>query len=503
MSHSCPIAKTLGRADFCPQLDSSSPLLLQGLKVSELPLIVSLLSDPNAINALGNIQAELFSVSSRDQMLAGKFPRSPRLFLIEAAKGDAEQTKQTVVTLRREQPLTDVLLWSPQATGVAVRTFFHAGAKDVIVSRSIERLLESISVILDDQQILPRLNELTRQRSRTARFESLLSRSESMWDLFELCTRIAHADATVLIAGETGTGKELLARAVHRRSGRKGRFVAANCASIPPELVNSALFGHDKGAFTGADRAKVGLVTHANGGTLFLDEIGDMPPEGQLSLLRLLQEKLVRPVGSLNEVEVNVRVVAATNVTLHEAVRAGNFREDLFYRLDVIRMNIPALRERPEDILFLFGHFAKRLAKHYGLEPPTWSDGFLDALVAYQWPGNVRQLENFSERLILSRPQKALTVRDFNRLRDTRLSDPNITNVGHGNLGRRTEIDTSKPLRKHLESIVKTAECEYLKSVLADNKGRVIDAAKQAGISRRTLLRKMNLYEINKQDFKG
>ncbi len=471
--------------------------------MSEIPLIVALVHDHHALEALGNIQVELCSVSSRAQMLAGKFPRSPRLFLIEPAKGEAEQTKELVVTLRREQPLTDVLLWSPQATGVAVRMFFHAGAKDVIVSRSVERLLESVNAILDDQQILPRLNDLTRQRSRTARFESLLSRSESMWDLFELCTRIAHADATVLIAGETGTGKELLARAVHRRSGRKGRFVAANCASIPAELVNSELFGHEKGAFTGADRAKKGLVMHANGGTLFLDEIGDMPPEGQLSLLRMLQEKRVRPVGSLNEVEADVRVVAATNATLQEAVRAGNFREDLFYRLNVIHMNIPALRERPEDILFLFGHFAKRLAKHYGLKPPTWSDGFLDALVAYEWPGNVRQLENFIERLILSRPQRALTARDFNKLRDTKLSDPIPTSGGHRKASRQTEIDTSKSLRKHLESIVESAEREYLQLVLGDNKGRVIDAAKQAGISRRTLLRKMNLYEINKQDFKG
>ncbi len=368
------------------------------------PLIIGSISDCSVSNSLQIANCEWLSIPSRNGLLTTEFPRPPRLFVMQASKDEIDETRIVLLALRRDRPLTDVLVWAPQASGAAVRTFFHAGAKDVILSRSATKLAEGVAEILQQQQLLPRVNDLSRQRGRGSRFESMLSRSSAMWDLFELCSRVAPTDATVLIVGETGTGKELLARAIHRRSGRQGRFVAANCASIPPELINSELFGHEKGSFTGADRSKKGLVMHANQGTLFLDEIGDMPLEAQQSLLRMLQEKRIRPVGSQVETKIDVRIVAATNILLDQAVRAGRFRDDLFYRLDVIRMNVPAIRERPEDIMFLFGHFTKRLAKHYGLNPPTFSDSFLDALVEYEWPGNVRELENFSERLVLARP---------------------------------------------------------------------------------------------------
>jgi DNA-binding NtrC family response regulator len=345
-------------------------------------------------------------------------------------------------------------------------------------------------------------SELAGGRSKGTRFESLLSRSAAMWELFELCTRVAPVTATVLIVGETGTGKELLARAVHKRSGRRGRFVVANCASMAAELINSELFGYEKGAFTGADRRKKGLVLHAHGGTLFLDEIGDMPPEAQQSLLRMLQEKCIRPVGSLAECEVDVRVVAATNVALDHAVRDGLFREDLFYRLDVIRMNVPPLRERPEDILFLFGHFTKRLAKYYALNPPIFTDPFLDALLAYEWPGNVRQLENFSERLVLARPQQALTAHDFDKLHSTSQADARPTGRAAGVAADRLPVDTTRSLQENLAPAVERVEREYLELVLRQSGGRVGDAARQAGISRRTLLRKMKQYEIDKRQFR-
>lgn len=274
-----------------------------------------------------------------------------------------------------------------------------------------------------------------------------------------------------------------------------------NCASVPPALINSELFGHEKGAFTGADRSKTGLVTHAQEGTLFLDEIGNMTSEAQQSLLRMLQEKRVRPVGSLIEKEIDVRVVAATNVPLDRAVGEGEFRADLFYRLDVIRMNIPPLRRRHEDILFLFGHFMKKLAKHYGLNPPTYADSFLDALLEYDWPGNVRQLENFSERLVLARPQRALTARDFVELSATGLAEERQTSKTT-DPGVRTHIDTSKLLQEYLEPLIERQEREYLESVLKQNEGRIAATAEQAGISRRTLLRKMKLHRLDKQTFK-
>jgi DNA-binding NtrC family response regulator len=463
------------------------------------PLIVGFLPDRVAQTALRGEPYELLPVASLDQLLTDTYPRPPRLFVIQASADTTDRVQSALQTLRQNWPLTDVLVWAPQASGTAVRTYFRAGAKDVVVPRSAERLAESIHETLLQQQILPRLSKLGRPRSHGWRFESMFSRSPAMWDLFELCTRVAPANVTVLIVGETGTGKELLARAVHRRSGRKGRFVAANCASIRPELIHSELFGHEKGAFTGADRAKQGLVMHAHQGTLFLDEIGDMPAEAQQSLLRMLQEKSVRPIGSLTETPVDVRVVAATNVPLDQAVRDGTFREDLFYRLDVIRINVPSLRERPDDILFLFGHFTKRLAKSYGLNPPTFSDSFLDALLAYDWPGNIRQLENFSERLILARPQRVLTARDFEKLRSTNLSHEPPPRKRRDERLQPQSLDLSKSLQDHLAPLVEQLERQYLQSVLEQNAGRVAMAAQQAGISRRTLLRKMIQYDIDKQ----
>ncbi|MFH1301676.1 MAG: sigma-54 dependent transcriptional regulator [Planctomycetota bacterium] len=467
------------------------------------PLVVCFLRDRNAKSELQSVDCELFSVSSRSRMLTTEFPRPPRLFIIQAATEENDESRAVLLSLRSQWPLTDVLLWAPQAGGAIVRTFFQAGAKDVILSRSTIKLAEAIRETLQHQQFLPRVNDLSRQRSKGSRFESMLSRSTAMWDLFELCTRVAPTDATVLIVGETGTGKELFARAIHRRSGRQGRFVAANCASIPPELINSELFGHEKGAFTGADRAKKGLVMHANGGTLFLDEIGDMPPEAQQCLLRMLQEKRIRPVGSQVELEIDVRIIAATNVLLDQAVRDGNFREDLFYRLDVIRVNVPPLRQRPEDIFLLFGYFTKRLARHYGLEPPTFTESFLDALLEYEWPGNVRQLENLSERLVLARPQSALTARDFTKLRSINLADPSPAVERKHKHVWQARVDTSKPLADHLAPAIEQLEREYLQAILKQNAGRVADTAQQADISRRTLLRKMKLYGIDKQEFKS
>ncbi len=469
----------------------------------EKPLIVGFLRDPVALEAINRLDCEFIPVTSPQRILTTEYPQHPRLIVIQVSSDAADvEASEVVATLRRNRPLTDILLWAPESEAAAVRTLFRAGARDVVVSRSAAQLVTSLAEILQEQKILPRLNEFRRQRNKSARFESMLSRSVAMWDLFELCTRVASTDATVLIVGETGTGKELLARAVHRRSGRKGRFVATNCANLPSELINSELFGHEKGAFTGADRSTIGLVNHANEGTLFLDEIGDMTPEAQQSLLRMLQEKRVRPVGSLIEKEVDVRVVAATNVSLEQAVRNGEFREDLFYRLDVIRMNVPPLRTRPEDILFLFGHFSKRLAKHYGLNPPTFTESFLDALLTYHWPGNVRQLENFSERLVLTRPRRALTSRDFAKLRDSSLVEGAVRTGMAQQVVTPAVIDVSKTLQENIDPLIERQEREYLALALDQNAGRIAASAKQAGISRRTLLRKMKLHGLDKRSFK-
>ena len=431
--------------------------------------------------------------------------RLPRLAVVDTAKGAEAQSVAVVASVSKTFPLLDVVVWATQASGELVRDLFHAGAKDVVVEAGVNAVVESAAAILENQQFLPRIDTSAAAPAKNSRFESLWSRNPAMWDLFELCDRIAASDATVLIVGETGTGKELIARAIHRRSGRTGRFVSANCRSIWPEVFDSELVGHEPGSFTGATRAKNGLVRHAEGGTLLLDEIGDMPPQSQLSLLRMLQEKSVRPVGGQDEIAVDVRVIAATNASLEQAVENDEFREDLFYRLDVIRLTIPPLRDRREDIVFLLGHFIRKLANHYQITPPQLSDEFLDAATSYDWPGNVRQLENFAERILLSVRRKRLAAKDFAKCME--IADESHEVVAplprpSADQPLPMRIDTGKSLAEHLEPLVREIEASYLTAALRASGGRIQPAADVAGLSRRTLLRKLKQYGIDKRDFK-
>jgi two-component system response regulator AtoC len=235
-------------------------------------------------------------------------------------------------------------------------------------------------------------------------FEQVIGRSGAFREVLDLAARVAPYPTTVLITGESGTGKEAIARAVHRASPRSGEpFVAVNCGAIPENLLESELFGHEKGAFTGADRAREGLFTEANGGTLFLDEIGELPPQLQVKLLRALQDRSVRPVGGAQERPIDVRVLAATARDLIAEVGEGRFREDLFYRVNVMHLHIPPLRTRPEDIPVLAEYFLQRQARTLGLDVQPLPREVMALLVRYTWPGNVRELENVLERaLVLS-----------------------------------------------------------------------------------------------------
>lgn len=504
MGHGCPVRSIRLSQGCLGEMGKKAKLAALSKARHPEPLVAAVVHSTAARAAILDAYPTAGFVPSCGELVHTEFKQHPRLYFIEAPAGGVDQVLAAIDSLRRGRPLASLIVWMPHAKPTAVRDCFLAGATDVLVTQSVARVVESVKQTLQSQRLLPMLDTLSRQRSRTSRFENMLSRSQAMWDLFELCARIAATDATVLIVGETGTGKDLLARAIHRRSQRAGRFVAANCASLPSDLINSELFGYEKGAFTGADRARDGLVTHADHGTLLLDEIGDMTMEAQQSLLRVLQERRVRPVGSVHEREVDIRVVAATHVPLDAAVRQGEFREDLFYRLDVIRMNVPPLRERPEDVLLLFGHFVKLYAKQYGLTPTTFSDGFFDALTTYEWPGNVRQLENFAERLVLSRPQRALTRRDFSRLRTTSLSSTTTAASPRdaAESVKAPAINLQQSLADNIEPLVREREIAYLRALLQRNQGRIGDAAQQAGINRRTLLRKMKQYELDKDQFK-
>ncbi|MBF0134814.1 MAG: sigma-54 dependent transcriptional regulator [Magnetococcus sp. DMHC-1] len=228
----------------------------------------------------------------------------------------------------------------------------------------------------------------------------IIGQSPSMRRLFKLIERVAATDATVLIQGESGTGKELISRAIHEGSHRKtGPLIPVNCGAIPEDLLESELFGHVKGSFTGAAFTRKGRFEAAKDGTLFLDEIGDMSPKLQVKMLRVLQEKIVEPVGGVTPIPVNVRVIAATNKNLEEEVANGNFREDLFYRLNVVPLHVPPLRERPEDILLLVDHFAEHFARIQNRTKITFSPEIQQMFLGYVWKGNVREMQNLMERL--------------------------------------------------------------------------------------------------------
>ncbi len=435
--------------------------------------------------------------------------RARAIVVHHRALGDAPLAT-TLRQVSRRCPLGEILIWAPAATPEFVRDALRAGARDVILSPTATVLASAVEEALDQGA------RTSRTRPTGTRFEGLVSRSTRMWDIFDLCDRVARTDATVLILGETGTGKELIARAVHRRSNRAGRFVAVNCGAVPEGLLDSELFGHVKGTFTGATRDKGGLFTHAHGGTLFLDEIGNIPLAAQSRLLRALQEGAIRPVGGADEVAVDVRVIAATSSSLEANVASGQFREDLFYRLDVFRLIVPPLRERPEDLLFLFAYFAKKVALRHKLARPEVSDDFLEALVAYDWPGNVRQLENFTERLVLSHASERVTGRTFRRLqrpflrqrRSGRLAGRTVSaaTVPPPSAAPATPTERTDPadptIGATLADSLDRAERAYLTACLRRHGGRVDKTAEQAGINRRTLLRKMRKHGLEKRRFR-
>ena len=244
-------------------------------------------------------------------------------------------------------------------------------------------------------------------------FSNIIGRSARMQEIFSIVQRIAKTTSTVLISGDSGTGKELIARAIHYNSGRRGKFVSINCGALPETLLESELFGHERGAFTGAIREKKGLFTEADRGTIFLDEIGETSTAMQIKLLRVLQDHVVRRVGSNSETQVEVRVIAATNRDLAESIRAGTFREDLFYRINVIPIALPPLRQRREDIALLVEHFITKYSKSMGVPQTRISSDAMRSIEKYHWPGNVRELENVIERMIALEASDVLTTKSL------------------------------------------------------------------------------------------
>jgi DNA-binding NtrC family response regulator len=319
-------------------------------------------------------------------------------------------------------------------------------------------------------------------------FEGMVGRHPEMVRIYQLIVQIASTPTTVLITGESGTGKELVARAVHARSGRASQpFVAINVAAIPDALVESELFGHEKGAFTGAHAKKLGRFELAHGGTIFLDEIGSLRLDLQTKLLRALQEREIERLGGVRAIPVDVRIVAATNVNLKDAVRARAFREDLYYRLNVVPIHVPPLRERREDIGPLAQYFVRKIARECGRDVRGVSAGALEVLTRYDWPGNVRELENVLHRAVV------LTRSQVIHLQDVPLD------VAMPGTGSRVGEDTGPPLRDALEQF----ERQYILRVLEGVGWNVSHAARRLGVHRNTVLTKLSAWRIQRPGSEG
>jgi two-component system response regulator PilR (NtrC family) len=306
-----------------------------------------------------------------------------------------------------------VMITAHTSTKSAVEAL-KAGAFDYIAKPfDIDELKIIVSNAVERKELEDENLHLRTALEERFTFSNIIGRSARMQEIFSIVQRIAKTSSTVLISGDSGTGKELIARAIHYNSGRRGKFVSINCGALPETLLESELFGHERGAFTGAIREKKGLFTEADRGTIFLDEIGETSTAMQIKLLRVLQDHVVRRVGSNIETQVDARVIAATNRDLAESIRAGTFREDLFYRINVIPIALPPLRQRREDIALLVEHFITKYSKSMGVPQKRISSDAMRSIEKYHWPGNVRELENVVERMIALEASDVLTTKSL------------------------------------------------------------------------------------------
>ncbi len=382
---------------------------------------------------------------------------------------------------REQDPMTPVILMTAQASLQTAISAVNQGAyyylqkpfaNDELVA-ILRRACEFRQVRVENKQLKQEIQR--RDRSSHSR---PIGKSKRFIDVLKLAEQIAPTDSTVLIQGESGTGKEVVARYLHNLSIRAdGPFLSINCGALPENLLESELFGHVKGSFTGAVRDKQGLFAAARGGTFFLDEVGEMPPSLQIKLLRVLQEREVIPVGATEAIPVDVRIIAATNRDLEEEVRRGNFRSDLFYRLNVIALYLPQLRERRDDLLLLIEWFLQRVSNEGDGEPKALSADALDAMLVYDWPGNVRELENALEH--------AVVLTRGNLIEPTALPE-RITRR------RKEPLVAERSFRNPTLDVIERAYIMYVLQAEGGNKTR---AAEALGIDPSTLYRKLSRYE--------
>jgi two-component system nitrogen regulation response regulator GlnG len=431
---------------------------------------------------------------------------------IEEGEGDAvitdvvmpdENGLDLVPRIKRMRPDLRVIVMSAHSTLLTAVKAAQRGAFEYLPKPcDLDELLSVVARALARPAAAPAPEPEPREAEEKL---PLIGRSPAMQEIYRSIARLTTADLTVMITGESGTGKELVARALHDYGKRRaGPFVAINMAAIPRELIESELFGHERGAFTGANARSQGRFEQANGGTLFLDEIGDMPPEAQTRLLRVLQEGEFTSVGGRQPIRANVRIVAATHRDLRLAIQQGRFREDLFYRLNVVPIRIPPLRERADDIPLLARHFLDQAAAA-GLPAKTLDQGAIAALTAHRWPGNVRELENLMRRLAALYPQETITAEVIRgELAEAELPPPETGAPGE-TLSHAVERHIRQYLDAHrdglapsdiYDQILAEVERPLIEMTLAATRGNQIKAAAMLGLNRNTLRKKIRDLDI-------
>ncbi|MCB0365242.1 MAG: sigma-54-dependent Fis family transcriptional regulator [Bdellovibrionaceae bacterium] len=436
----------------------------------------------------------------------------PRMSGLEALKAIKEHDPSIIVIIMTAYATIDDAV---QAVRDGAYNYVSKPVKGEELVSMVEKASMAHNLISDVAASAPILHESGRK---------IIGNTAQMQKVYNIINRLSKVDTPVLIRGASGTGKELVARAIHHNSGNKeGKFVALNCSAIPENLFESELFGHEKGAFTGADQRKIGKFQYAEGGTVFLDEVGDMPILMQVKLLRVLQEKMFTPVGANREIETNVRIIAATNRPLEDMIKKGTFREDLYYRLNVMPIFLPSLAERSEDIDHLVNTFVKKFNQAHGKKIIGTTPSAMAALKKYNWPGNIRELENVIEHAFILEESNQLTIHSFPEpfLRATGIdldshqieilapmaAGGNGNGNGNGN-GAIDEADSDSEdivtisgdtldFNRHKEAFEK----EFIIKALKTFKGRINQTALHANIPKKTLLRKIEKYGIVAKDY--
>jgi DNA-binding NtrC family response regulator len=445
---------------------------LKKLLEGDQKLHVDTVSD--GLKALEALGAQNYSIVVTDL----KMPRLDGIQLIQEIQ-------------QRHLPVTAIVTTGHGTIDEAVQAMRLGAYNFLTKPLDFQHLLLVVQQALRERILEDEVVQLREQLRNRYSFQNILSKNPRMHAIFELISTLGHTLTTVLIEGETGTGKELVAQAIHEASQvRSGPMVAVNCAALPENLLESELFGHEKGAFTSAVGQRRGRFELADGGTIFLDEVGDIPAAMQAKLLRVLQERRFERVGGTESIEVDVRVIAATNRSLQQLVKDGTFREDLYYRLNVVKIDLPPLRERPEDILLLAEHFATKYSREDQPRKQI-SPQAMEILLHYRWPGNIRELENAMERACVTTREQLIMPDNFPAevLRADAPPSP-------------FHIDLDQPLTDLLRQISAQVEEEYIRKALEKSHGNVGRCAKLCGLSRRSISAKITQYNINKATFK-